>query len=31
MTWFYRGEPFTSADIGKVHSFVYKITDTDTG
>jgi hypothetical protein len=31
MTWFYNGEPFTSEDIGSYHSFVYKITDTETG
>lgn len=31
MTWFFRGEPFTSAEIGKAHSFVYKITEIETG
>lgn len=30
MTWFYRGKPFTSADIDGNHSFVYKITDNET-
>lgn len=30
MTWFFNGRPFTSDDIGKNHSFVYKITDTET-
>ncbi|MDX0197020.1 hypothetical protein [Sinorhizobium meliloti] len=31
MTWFYRGEPFTSDDISGYHSFVYRITDKETG
>ncbi|RVK79361.1 hypothetical protein CN157_09220 [Sinorhizobium meliloti] len=31
MTWLYRGKPFTSDDIGAYHSFVYKITDKETG
>jgi hypothetical protein len=31
MTWIYRGSPFTSDDIGEYHSFVYSITDKDTG
>ncbi|WP_455918672.1 hypothetical protein [Ensifer canadensis] len=30
MTWLHNGRPFTSDDIGKSHSFVYKITDTET-
>lgn len=31
MTWFYDGKPFTSEDIGSFVSFVYRITDTETG
>ncbi|RVO54933.1 hypothetical protein [Sinorhizobium meliloti] len=31
MTWFLNGRAFTSDDIGGYHSFVYKITDKETG